>query len=85
MSPAGSSLCEARVPLREKLAWTFSTAVVVCLTTGIWEGHADFRGFEDLYVLSAIVLVGSNRRLRIVAVLVAIAWVVTFVHRVTLL
>ncbi len=82
---AGLSLRESEVPLREKLAWTFSSTVVVCLTKGIWEGHADFRGFEDLYVLSAIVLVGSNRRLRIVAVLVAIAWVVTFVHRVTLL
>jgi hypothetical protein len=82
---AGWSLRVARVPVCEKVAWAISTVVVVCLTKGIWEGHADFRGFEDVYVLSAIVLLGSNRRLRIVAVIVAIAWVVTFVHRVAFL
>ena len=56
--------------------------VVICLAPGIWRGEADFRGFEDLYVLSSLILIGSRRSLVIPAVLVAAAWAVTFVHRV---
>jgi hypothetical protein len=48
----------------------------------LWESHADFRGFEDLYVLSCVVLLDSEAKLRIVVLLVAVVWAVTFVHRV---
>lgn len=79
---AASTLRTSRAPAREKVAWGVSLAVVISLSKGVWDGHADFRGFEDLYVLSAVVLLGSDRRLRIVAAVVAVVWVITFVHRV---
>lgn len=59
--------------------------LAVFLTRTLWDTHADFRGFEDLYVLSAVVLLDSDRSLRALAVLVGVLWVVTFVHRVVYL
>ena len=82
---AASTLRTARVPVHEKVAWAFALLVVVCLAKGIWYGHADFRGFEDLYVLSSVLLLGSDRRLRIVAAVVVLVWAITFVHRVLFL
>jgi hypothetical protein len=65
----------------ERLAWGISLLVAVSLSSGIWDGRADFRGFEDLYLLSVLVLVGSLRRLTVLAVLVGAMWVATFAHR----
>lgn len=79
---AAVSVSRAALPSWEKLAWAISLLVAVSLARGIWYGRADFRGFEDLYVLSALVLLGSERRLRVPAALVAVVWVVTFAHRV---
>ncbi len=79
---AAWSLVRSRVPVWEKAAWVVSVLVAVSLARGIWYGRADFRGFEDLYVLSSIVLLGSRHRLWLVAALVAVAWVVTFAHHV---
>jgi hypothetical protein len=78
---AGLSLRDARVRSWEKLAWGLAVLVVVCLGPGIWRGEADFRGFQDLYVLSGVILVGSRRNLIVPAALVGAAWAVTFVHR----
>jgi hypothetical protein len=82
---ATASIRGARVPAHEKVAFVFSLVLAVCLTKSIWYGHADFRGFDDVYVLSCLLLLGSDRRLRIVAALVAVAWAVTFVHRILFL
>jgi hypothetical protein len=79
---AALSLRSAKVRAWEKVAWVLAVLVVISLAPGIWRGEADFRGFEDLYVLSSVVLVGSRRNLMIPAILVGVAWVVTFVHRV---
>lgn len=70
----------SRIPLWEKLAWGIAVLVALSLSAGIWYGRANFRGFEDLYLLSVIVLLGSRRRLWIVAALVAVAWVVNVGH-----
>jgi hypothetical protein len=75
----------SRVPLWEKLAWGIAVVVALSLSAGIWYGRANFRGFEDLYLLSTIVLLGSRRRLWIVAALVAVAWVVNVGHYVAAL
>ena len=78
-------LHRSRVPLWEKLAWGIAVLVALSLSAGIWYGRANFRGFEDLYLLSTIVLLGSRRRLWIVAALVAVAWVVNVGHYVVAL
>ncbi len=79
---AAWSLVRSRVPIWEKTAWVIAFLVAISLARGIWYGRADFRGFEDLYVLSAIVLVGSRHRLWLPGALVAVAWIVTFAHHV---
>jgi hypothetical protein len=76
------SVRSARVRSWEKAAWLLAALIVVCLAPGIWRGEADFRGFEDLYVLSAVVLLGSKRSLALPVAVVGVAWAVTFVHRV---
>ncbi len=75
----------SRVPLWEKLAWGISVLVALSLSAGIWYGRANFRGFEDLYLLSVVVLLGSRRRLGVVAALVAVAWVLNVGHYVVAL
>ncbi len=79
---AAWSLLRSRGPVWEKAAWVVASLVAVSLARGVWYGHATFRGFEDVYLLSSIVLLGSRHRLWLPAVLVAIAWVVTFAHHV---
>jgi len=79
---AAWSLPRARVPVWEKTAWVIAFLVAISLARGIWYGRADFRGFEDLYLLSSMVLLGSRHRLWVPAALVAVAWVVTFAHHV---
>lgn len=79
---AGWSLVRSRVPVWEKTAWVLAVLVAISLSRGVWYGRADFRGFEDLYLLSTIVLIGSRHRLWLPGALVAVAWVVTFAHRV---
>lgn len=71
----------SRIPLWEKAAWGIAVLVGLSLARGIWYGTADFRAFEDVYVLSAILLLGSRHRLYVPAALVAIAWFVTFARR----
>jgi len=66
----------------EKCSWMLSVVLAVFLSRTLWDSHADFRGFEDLYVLSCFVLLDSDAKLRAVGLLVAALWVVTFVHRV---
>jgi hypothetical protein len=79
---AAWSLPRSRAPAWEKAAWVVAVVVVLSLARAIWYGHATFRGYEDLYVLSSLVLVGSRHRLWVPAALVAVAWVVTFAHHV---
>jgi hypothetical protein len=79
---AGAHLVPSRARPHEKCAWVLAVGLAVLLTSTLWESHADFRGFEDLYVLSCVVLLDSDSRLRTVGLLVALVWAVTFVHRV---
>ncbi|MGH8989331.1 MAG: hypothetical protein ACRDXC_12200 [Acidimicrobiales bacterium] len=79
---AAWSLLRSRAPAWEKSAWVVASLVALSLARGVWYGLATFRGFEDVYLLSVIVLIGSRRRLRVPAALVAAAWAVAFVHRV---
>ncbi|HEY1653081.1 MAG TPA: hypothetical protein VGG09_14450 [Acidimicrobiales bacterium] len=79
---AGLSLAASRASRVEKSAWVVAVALVVFLSRTLWDSHADFRGFEDVYVLSTIVVLDSDRKLHAFAVVVAAMWVATCVHRV---
>jgi hypothetical protein len=79
---AAWSLLRSRVPVWEKAAWVVASLVAISLARGVWYGHATFRGFEDVYLLSSIVLIGSRHRLWLPAALLAVAWIVTFAHHV---
>lgn len=79
---AGITRRRSRATAAEKAGWALSLLVLLFLTKTLWYSHADFRGFEDAYVLSTVVLLDSDRKLRVVAVLVAVIWSVTFIHRV---
>ena len=81
---AAASLRVSRASTEEKVSWTISLILVLSLTKVIWSSHADFRGFEDLYVLSIVILLDSNRRLGWIAALAGVIWMATFVHRVLL-
>jgi hypothetical protein len=78
---AGIQVRRSQVRIWELVAWVIACIVAVSLAPGIWRGEADFRGFEDLYVLSTVILLGSKRDLKVPIVLIALAWGVTFVHR----
>ena len=78
---AGIWTRRSKMRIWELVAWVIACIVAVSLAPGIWRGEADFRGFEDLYVLSTVILLGSKRDLRVPILLVAVAWGVTFVHR----
>jgi len=78
---AGIQIRRSKVRSWEAVAWVIACLVAVSLAPGIWRGEADFRGFEDLYVLSTVILLGSKRDLRLPIVLVGLAWGVTFIHR----
>lgn len=68
----------------ERAAWAAALVLALCLSSGIWYGRADFRAYEDLYLFSVIVLLGSkvsSRALWIPAGLISVIWVMTFVHR----
>ncbi|HVC14267.1 MAG TPA: hypothetical protein VND62_05345 [Acidimicrobiales bacterium] len=82
---AGWSLLRSKAPAWEKTALLVAFLVAISLARGIWYGRADFRGLEDVYLLAAIVLIGSRHRLWLAAALVAVAWVVTFAHHVVAL
>ena len=82
---AGLALPGCRATTVEKSAWATVVLLALFLTATLWESHGDFRGFEDLYVLSSVVLLASDRKLKVIAVLVAFMWAVTFVHRVVYL
>lgn len=82
---AGWSLFHPGVRTWERTAWFIALIVVLCLARGIWYGKADFRGYEDLYLLSTVALLASRRRLWLVGAMVALAFGVTFAHRVVLL
>ena len=81
-SLAAVTLRISRSTTAEKVAWAVSVLFVLCLSRTIWYSHADFRGFEDVYVLSVVILLGSDRRLGALAGIVTAVWLTVFVHRV---
>lgn len=80
---AALSLRSATVAPGIKAAWAAGLLLFVSLSANVWRGPADFRTGADLHVLSALVLVGSDRSLRLPAYLLAAAAVMTALFRIT--
>jgi hypothetical protein len=79
---AVATLWRTTVPIEERVAFVFLIGLALSLSGEVWNGQADFRSLAPLFELAAVVLVGSRRRIGILAAIVAIAFLVTFVHRV---
>lgn len=82
---AGWNVRRAGLPLWERVAWGVAVLVGLCAARDLWYGQVDLRAFEDVYLLSAIVLLGSRRRLWLIGTVVTIAWLVTFARRVVII
>lgn len=56
-----AALClrRSQVPVWEKLLWVGSLLVVLCVAKGIWLGNVGLRSFDDLYLMSWLVLLGT--------------------------
>jgi hypothetical protein len=77
---AAASYRTSTVPVHEKVAWLLSLALAIMLSKQVWEGYDDFRVVAELMVLSMLVLLGSNRRLRVPIAAASGAWVVVAAH-----
>jgi hypothetical protein len=62
-------------PAHERLAWVLALLVVVLASKNIWRDFNDFRVFVDAWVLGAVILLQSNRRLLWPGILCAAAWI----------
>ena len=76
VASATRGVLSASVRLHERLAWAGYAMLSVCLSSGIWLGDVGFRSLDDLYALSAVVLLVSPRTTRWVAPCMGLAWVV---------
>lgn len=73
------------VPLHERLLWVGAIVLVLCLAQGIWLGDVGFRSFDDVYLMSWIVVLGTGRRPALLAAVVGLTWVVAAVQLVRFL
>jgi hypothetical protein len=78
---AAISLASTTALVHERLAFVLYSVQAVCLASGIWSGLADLRSLEELYVFAIVVLLGSRRGLRVVAVGASPVLVVVAAHR----
>lgn len=68
--------------MEERVALVFLIGLALSLAQGPWEGQVDFRALAPVFELAGIVLLGSRRRIGLVCAILAIAFLVTYVHRV---
>jgi hypothetical protein len=80
VAAAAINIKAGSTPVHERLAWAGYGVLAACLAPGIWLGDVGFRSLDDLYVLSALVLLASPRRVRLVAPLMGVTWLVVAVE-----
>lgn len=68
--------------LEELAAFVLLIGLALSLSGEVWNNQSDFRSLAPLFELGAVVLVGSRRRLGLLLAVAAVAFLVTFVHRV---
>ncbi len=77
-SPAGRATAG---PGYERLALLAYIAELGALSADIWSGHADLRSVDEVYLLATLILLGSPRRLRWLAVAAGLAALVAGAHQ----
>ncbi|GAC1441403.1 MAG: hypothetical protein NVSMB55_09050 [Mycobacteriales bacterium] len=83
VAAAGLSLRRSNAPRGLKASWVVSLLLVVCLSGNVWVGPADFRTAAELHATSALLLLDSRLSLRVPAVVLTAALLVTVALRVT--
>jgi hypothetical protein len=59
------AIFQSRAPLPLKVSWVLIALTVASLTHSVWIGPADFRTAAEMYLLGAVVLLGSRRLERV--------------------
>jgi hypothetical protein len=78
---AAASLRSTTVPVQERLAFVFFIVELFVLSPSIWNGVADLRSLDEVYLFAVLILLGSRRRLVVPALVVAPALLVVVAHR----
>jgi len=73
------------VPLHERLLWIGAVVLVLCLARGIWLGNVGFRSFDDVFLMSWVLILGTRRHPVWLAAIVAGTWLVVAVQLVRFL
>jgi hypothetical protein len=68
--------------LEERIAFVFLIGLALSLSGEVWYGQADFRSLAPLFEMATVVTLGSRLRLGLLAAIVGVAFLVTYVHRV---
>ena len=84
-SLAGWSLRGSSIPAHEKLSWALMLLLLVSLSSAVWSNSADFRAFDELFLLSWLVLLGARRWNYVPALMTAGAWMVVAIYHVAVL
>lgn len=80
---AGLSLRSSAAPPGVRAAWVVALLLVASLSRNVWIGPADFRTAAELHATSALLLLDGRRSLRLPAVVLGAALVLTALFRVT--
>jgi len=78
---AAASLRATTAPVHERLAFGFFIVELFILSPGIWNGVADLRSLDEVYLFAILILLGARRRLVVPAVVAAPALLVVIAHR----
>jgi len=81
VAAAVAVLRSASGPAYERVAFAAFTIELGVLSASIWAGHADLRSLDESYLFAVLVLLGSRRSLRVVALCAALAAVVAGTHQ----
>ncbi len=84
IAAAAAALGRSTAPLTEKVAWVPAVAVVALLNSYLWSGATAFmRAGTEAFLLSGLMVLGSRKRwTELVAVPVAVLWLLTVVAQV---
>ncbi len=78
---AAASLRSTTAPVHERLALAFFIVELFILSPGIWNGVADLRSLDEVYLFALLILMGTRRRLVGPALVAAPAVLIVVAHR----
>lgn len=71
---AATSAGTGGAPWHERIAWAAFALLALSLAKGIWTGDAGFRSFDDLYLMSALLVLSSSQDARLPALAIGTVW-----------